>query len=61
MTEVELRALEAVTEYAADCAAERDERPACIKAARTIIEEEKRMQHLMEAPPCYGAGCPACK
>ena len=61
MTDAELSVLEAVTEYAADRAAERDERPGCVKDAREVIAEEERIRYLMDTPSCYGAGCPTCK
>ncbi len=55
-----ITALEDLTEHAADCAG-RDDPPApCVTAARAIIEDEKRLQRLMDAPPYYGAGCDAC-
>ncbi len=61
MTDAELRVLEDVTEYAAECASERDERPHCIKAACAVITAEQRMRRLMDAPACHGVGCPACQ
>ena len=56
-----IKALKAVTEYAAESASDRDERPQCITTARAILAEEKRLQHLMESPPCYGEGCEYCR